>query len=96
MQVSKIRLGVTFSMVVVLLATGGICSWHFYQLSVVVPLLKSRRQRLPLQHAQPGAPHHHHAQQAGQHLHGVIDAAVAANSRSPKRRSGAGGVAADG
>ena len=108
-QVSKIRLGVTFSMVVVLLATGTLCSWHFYQLSVVVPLLKARRQRLPVQHTQlAAAAHHHHHHAPG--LNGAAAAAAAAqqqqqggaegaaftNTRSPKRRAGAGAGAADG
>lgn len=63
---SKISLGVTFSMVVVLLGTGTVCSWHFHQLAVVVPLLRARRQALPLTHKQLAAAqtmqwHHHHA-----------------------------------
>lgn len=52
LQVSHISLGVTFCMSASLLALGGLCSWHFYQLSVVVPLLAARRQRLPHHHTQ--------------------------------------------
>lgn len=93
LQVSKIRLGVTFSMVVVMLATGAVCSWHFYQLSVVVPLLKARRQRLPLQHTQLAAAavgHHHHHHAPG--LHGVAAAAAAAAQQQQNGVAGAAGA----
>ena len=96
-------------MVVVMLATGAVCSWHFYQLSVVVPLLKARRQRLPLQHTQlaaAAAGHPHHAPRlhgvaaaaaAAQQQNGMVEAAAAGTStRSPKRRAGVGAGAADG
>ena len=55
-QVSDIGLALTFSMTAGLMATGGLCSWHFYQLAVVVPLLSAprRQQRLQQQQQQSG------------------------------------------
>lgn len=92
-QVSKISLAYTFTMSGSLLLVGTLCSWHFYQLSVVEPLLRARRQQRTAaaaaaeQQAGQGQAAPHSAAESGQGLLRVA-------ARSPRSRGKAAAAAA--
>lgn len=82
-QVSNIGLAVTFSMSAALMAAAGLSCWHFYQLTVVVPLLRAKKQRPPAARQQQ--------QQQGEAA-ALAPASVPEPRRHAHTRSGGGGV----
>lgn len=89
---SSISLSLTFSMVTTLLLLGTACSWHFYQLSVVVPLLRARR-KAAAGGGGSGAPATQQ-QMAATQQGAEGGESWQAPARSPRARGGAAAVAA--